>query len=331
MSWIHLVVVMSVLAVMATGAHVLAYTSPALAEQARQNRVAAADAERSIVASPARRRERRHPCARPGRRDSAGVRGRPRGRPGSPAPPPDRRDAAVACGAPRRRRTAPPRPAPRLRRRSRLRPPHPWCSLPPCPSRARTAAARAASSRSRASCVPPRTPAPPPPAAGRRDARADLAVRARAAPLPDPHPPLAERAGGAAPSGRRSRPARPRHAAARAAGAGAARPSRAPAPPSRPAECSSRPSARAGAPEPPRPMTPGPPVRPPRPVARGGDDAVDVRDRLEAGLPQVDLPGDGRASRRRQAAPLGESPPVRWTLMSDPEPPTPELVASSAC
>ena len=32
-------------------------------------------------------------------------------------------------------------------------------------------------------------------------------------------------------------------------------------------------------------------------------------------------PGGGK---RRQ---IGESPPLRWTLMSDPEPPTPEFVA----
>jgi hypothetical protein len=34
-------------------------------------------------------------------------------------------------------------------------------------------------------------------------------------------------------------------------------------------------------------------------------------------------PGGGK---RR---PIGESPPVRWTLMSDPEPPTPEFVAAA--
>ena len=31
-------------------------------------------------------------------------------------------------------------------------------------------------------------------------------------------------------------------------------------------------------------------------------------------------PGDGRRK------PIGESPPLKWTLMTDPEPPTPEMV-----
>ena len=55
---------------------------------------------------------------------------------------------------------------------------------------------------------------------------------------------------------------------------------------------------------------------------------MDVRDRVEGGLPQVDLPGDGGPPGAGRRKSIGESPSLRWTLMTDPEPPTPEMIAS---
>ena len=50
-----------------------------------------------------------------------------------------------------------------------------------------------------------------------------------------------------------------------------------------------------------RARRPRPPVRPRAAVAGGGRDALDVRDRVEGGLPQVDVPRDGGPARRRAA------------------------------
>jgi hypothetical protein len=55
---------------------------------------------------------------------------------------------------------------------------------------------------------------------------------------------------------------------------------------------------------------------------------VDVRDRLEAGLPQVVVPGDCGRPKSSKQRPIGESTGGLWGLMADPEPPTRELVAA---
>jgi hypothetical protein len=292
---------MSVLAVMATGAHVLAITSPALAEQARQKRVAAADTERSIVPSPptaaseglplpalagglvlafaaglgagqVHRRRRRAAASRPSR---AARRAAAHAPPARPAPPPPE----------------PVPPAPPVVIAPPVQPPAP---VPP-PPEPRPAEPRV---------VLP-TPAPPPPPApprlperfvpGRplRDALAE----APEVPRPqDVDPAVGDRV--VPPLGQAPEALRPPH-----------------------------PSGPAPEPAPDMPLTPARRfarlVPWPEEAAALWTCEIDWKAgyRRSSFRAMAEPPGAGK---RRQ---IGESPPLRWTLMSNPEPPTPEFVA----
>ena len=294
---------------MAAGTHGLSLSAPALAEQAQQKEAAS---EHAVVRPRADRGHRRRARADPGRRCSPRVRGRTVGRDRAPAPPcrasrelAGGRGAAAGPEVSEPVQPAPPPPEPEIRRRAssrrrrlsaRSRPPRRR------PSRRR----RASSRRRRARSAAARAAAP-------GGARAPLAAVA----------PGAARAGPAAGSRRR-----------RTAGRGA----RAPAPAARGrrgrADHAAVDGSAGGAAVPPSAEAPepqlpaggaGPPVRPRRAVAGRGRRVVDLRDRLEGRLPEGELPRDGRRAGRREAAPLGESAAVRWALMGEPEPPTPEL------
>jgi hypothetical protein len=315
---------MSVLAVMATGAHVLAYTSPVLAEQARLKRVAAAETERSIVANPppaasdglpvpalaggivlafalglgagqVHRRRRRTVQPRPSRGARRAAAHAPPARP-APAPPEPAAPAAPVVVAPP---VAPPAPVP----------------PPPAPRRPRPRVV-----------VPPPTAAPPP-KPPRPLEPFDLFGR-EPRPFPDAHPPLAE-----APEVPRPQDVDPalhervvpplEHAPE------ALRPPR----PKRPSA-----PARPSAPTPPRrPAAPAPEMPDVTPARRFARLVPWPEEAAALWTCEIDWKAGYRksnframaeppgAGKRRQ---IGESPSVRWTLMSDPEPPTPELVAS---
>ena len=78
----------------------------------------------------------------------------------------------------------------------------------------------------------------------------------------------------------------------------------------------------------PSPSPPSAVLRARSAVAGGGRSAVDVRDRLEGGLPQVDVPRDGRPARRRPAQVDRRVALAALDADDDPEPPTPEMIAS---
>ena len=301
----HLVAVMSVLAVMATGAHVLSYRGARAGGTGTPKQVAAADAERSIVAASAARGERRAACARPGggivlafavglgagqvhrRRRRTARRGR-RARRG--APPPPRRAGAAAA--------APPPPEPARARRARGARVAAAAPPPPRPSRA---AARAAPAPSRASSRRRRRAGaaePPPPADapsrspfGRDAAVADAhAAGAEAPEVPRPQDvdaPLSE-----APRRRRSSPGRRSAAPAR----------RAPEPPASPRRRAQAPPARRRSPRPPA----GSPAssRGPRRRPRCGR-ARSTGRRATASPTSARWPSPPGAGKRRQ---IGESP-----------------------
>jgi hypothetical protein len=297
---------MSVLAVMATGAHVLAVTSPAVAEQARQKRVAAADAERSIVPSPPTAASDGLPV--PALAGGivlafavglgAGQVHRRRRRAAGPRPSLAPRRAA-AHAPPARPAPPPPEPVPPAAPVVVVPPVAPAAPVPP-PPEPRPAQPRVV--------LPPPTPAPPPPPVPLRPPEP---VGPEPRPLPDTHAPLAE----------------------------------APEVP-RPHDVDPAPRERVvppldQAPEalrPPRPSEPAPDVpalTPGRRFARlvpwpeeaaalwTCEIAWKAGYRRSSFRAMAEPPGAGK---RRQ---LGESPPLRWTLMSNPEPPTPEFVASA--
>jgi hypothetical protein len=303
---------MSVLAVMAAGSHVLAITSPALAEQARQKRVAEAEIERSIVPNPAAtasdglplpalagglvlafalglgagqvHRRRRRSGQRPARPSRAQRRAAHAPPPSAPAPPPPE--------------PAPPAPPVALARHPSSPPPAPVPPPPePLPAEPRAV-------------LPPPAPAPPPPQPPPE--RVELVERVELfAPEPKPqrHP--------EAPTPLAKAPEVPRPQDVD------------PAPHDRegpPLEHA--PEALRPAPAPDEPAgLPAPRFARLVPWPEEAEQLWTCEIEWKAGYRKssframAEPPGAGK---RRQ---IGESPPLRWTLMSDPEPPAPEFVA----
>jgi len=355
-SWWYLAAFMVVLAVMAAGVHTMTNAAPALAEQHRLTREAEAAAERAVVPNPAAsdslpipaliggivvafavgltagQVERRR---RASRRQAALLRPDPVPDPVLPA-----RAARVA--------PAPQPPAPKPRKPPRIVKPAPPPPAPPPPP--------PEPKRSEPVAEPPEPPKPPepkrpepvaePPEPKRPEPVAEPPEPKRLEPVaepPEPAEPVAPPA--------RVRPAvpppprpaaRPRPRAADSALGGAPEvPRREDARPAR-----REPKVSLDAPEavgrPPRrrPVAPAPPTPveaenlPARRFARDRpwpEEAetlwtceiawkagyVKSTFRAMAGPPG----GDGRRK------PIGESPSLRWTLMTDPEPPTAEMVA----
>jgi hypothetical protein len=313
----YLVMAMTVVAVLATGVHVMSYTAPALAEQDRQSRAAQAAAEHSIVPhTPAAAGDglpvpilvggvvlafavglsggHLHRRRRLARREqllaaTASVEERPRAVAPPPAPAPE--PPAVAAPAPQPVELAPPAPepapeppAPRAPAPRVVKPPAAPVPPPPAPPR-----------RQKPAAAPPRRKAPlrvssdpPTPAAEVPLAKAPEVPRAQPAAEPPPTPPLAE-----APEALHAREAVP-------------------------------PSAEAPGPQAP-PAGPGRRFARVAPWPEEADDMWTCELDWKAGYRKSYFramatgPGDDK----RHA--LAESAPVRWALMGEPEPPTPEL------
>ena len=292
---------MSVLALMAAGAHVLAITSPALAEQARQKRVAASETERPVMPNaPTAASDGLPVPALAGGVVLAFAVGlgaghvhRRRRRAGSQTSRTARRAAAHAP-APRVPAPPPPEPAAPARPVVVAPPAPPPAPVPP-PPRPRAPEPRVV--------APQPTPAPPPP----RPRPRPPARRA----VPDPHAKLGE-----APE-----VPRPQNVDPAVRNRSTPRLDVTPEalrPPAR------RPTAQ-------RPSAPAaPPARRFARLVPWPEDAAQLWTceidwkagyRKSSFRAMVEPPGGGK---RRQIA---ESPPLRWSLMMDPEPPTPEFIA----
>ncbi len=315
----YLVLAMTVVAVLAVGVHVMSLTAPALAEQDRQSRAAQATAEHNVVPhTPAAagdglpvpilvggvvlafavglsgghvHRRRRLARRERLRAASAPVEDRPPAVQPPPAPAPE--PPAPVAAAPQPVELAPPAPepapeppAPRARAPRVVEPPAAPVQPPPAPPRRKAPAA-----------APPRREAPlhlvsrpsarkPAPAADVPLADAPEVPRAQTAADPPPAPPLAE-----APEALLA---------------------------------SVQPAADAPEPQ-------APPAGPARRFARTAPwpeeaDAMwtcelDWKAGYRKSFFRAMAIGPGDDKRR----PLGESAPVRWALMGEPEPPTPDL------
>jgi hypothetical protein len=289
---------MSVLALMAAGAHVLAITSPALAEQARQKRVAASETERSVM-----------PNAPTAASDGLPVPALAGGVVLAFA-------VGLGAGHVHRRRRRAGAQTSRTARRAAAHPPAPRVPAPTPPEPAAPAPPVVV-----AAPAPPPAPVPPPPQPRAPEPRV-------VAPQPTPAPP----------------PPRPRPPARRAVPAPHAKLGEAPEVP-RPQNVDPALRKRSTprldvTPEALRPPGRRPPAQrpsaPPAPPARRfarlvpwPEDAAQLWTceidwkagyRKSSFRAMVEPPGGGK---RRQIA---ESPPLRWSLMMDPEPPTPEFI-----
>jgi hypothetical protein len=297
----------------------LAITSPALAEQARQNRAAEAETERSIVPNPTTaandglpvpalaggivlafalgvgagqvHRRRRQGGQRPSRPSRAERRAAHAPPPSAPAPPPPE--------------PVPPAPPVALAPDPPFPPPAPVPPPPePLPAKPRVV-------------VPPPAPAPPPPHPPAPE-RGELfepfdpfAPEPEPERHPDAHTPLAE-----APEVPRSQDVDPASHEPAVAPLEHAPEALRPVDPIRPAPAPDEPA--------------GVPARRFARLVPWPEEAAQLWTceigwkagyRKSSFRAMAEPPGAGK---RRQ---IGESPPLRWTLMSDPEPPTPEFVA----